>query len=71
MAVCDIDGSFTNKLEFPEMEDEHNFIRSIMNLTNHHISQFDNAFPDQNADQIKEDDENFITDVRQLFMGWL
>ena len=35
MAVCDIDGSFTNKIEFPEMEDEKNFIRSIMNLKNH------------------------------------
>lgn len=53
------------------MEDEKNFIRAIMNLKNHQISQFDNAFPDQNADQIKEDDQNFITDVRQLFMSVL
>ncbi len=71
MAVCDVDGSFTNNMSFPEMEDEKNFIRSIMNLKNHQISQFDNAFCDQNADQKQEDDKNFVTDARQLFMSVL
>ena len=48
MAVCDIDGSFSNDIQFKEMEEEKAYIRAIMGLKNHQISQFDNAFPDQN-----------------------
>ena len=49
MAVCDIDGSFTNDVKFPVIQYEKEYIRTIMNLKNEQISQFDNAFPDQNA----------------------
>ena len=38
MAVCDIDGSFTNDMKFPIIEGEKNYIRTIMNLKNDQIS---------------------------------
>ena len=41
MAVCDIDGSFTNesdKMKFPKVENEKTYIRAIMNLKNDQIS---------------------------------
>ena len=41
MAVCDIDGSFTNesdKMKFPKIERERDYIRAIMNLKNDQIS---------------------------------
>ena len=68
MAVCDIDGSFTNDIKFKEMEEEKSYIRAIMGLKNHQISAFDNAFDDQNEDLYAGYKENFIEDIRQSFM---
>ena len=38
MAVCDIDGSFTNDCKYPVIQYEKEYIRTIMNLKNEQIS---------------------------------
>ena len=47
VAICDIDGSFTNNLEFPKLEDELNHLRILNSLKNYKVTKFDSAFTDQ------------------------
>jgi len=44
VAICDIDGSFTNNLPMPELEDEKRILRSLSALKNFKGAKFDSAF---------------------------
>lgn len=44
IAICDIDGSFTNNLQFPELEDEKRTLRLLSALKNFKGARYDSAF---------------------------
>jgi hypothetical protein len=45
MAVCDIDGCFTNNIDLPTLPQEHMYIRALNALKNSKISLYDKAYP--------------------------
>ena len=45
MAVCDIDGCFTNNIVLPVLPQEHMYIRALNALKNSKISNYDKAYP--------------------------
>ena len=64
VAICDIDGSFTNNLDLPELEDEKVFLRSLSALKNFRNLKFDVAFPESFADEMFQSEQNFTKLVR-------
>lgn len=71
MAICDIDGSFTNNLNFPELEDEKRMLRSLSALKNFRGAKFDSAYEESYAEEMKAQEKNFARDVRNQFFGVL
>ena len=71
IAICDIDGSFTNNLNFPELEDEKRILRSLSALKNFKGAKFDSAFHEMYSEELKESDNRFTIEVRNVFFGIL
>lgn len=71
VAICDIDGSFTNNLKFPELEDEKRMLRSLSALKNFRGAKSDSAFEESYAEEMKAQEKNFAIDVRYQFYGVL
>lgn len=71
IAICDIDGSFTNNLVFPELENEKKIIRSISGIKNFRGSRFDCAFEENYANEVNEQERNFELTIRQSFFNLL
>lgn len=45
MAICDIDGCFTNNIQLPTLPQEHMYIRALNALKNSKIANYDKAYP--------------------------
>ena len=71
IAICDIDGSFTNNLELPELEDENSFLRSLSSLKNYKGARYDSAFKEMYEEDLRKSDENFTKEARTVFFGIL
>lgn len=59
IAICDIDGSFTNNCEFPELEDEKRILRSLSALKNFKGAKFDSAFHEMYQEELANSDKLF------------
>lgn len=71
IAICDIDGSFTNNLDMPSLEDERSMIRTLNMLKNRRGYRSDGAFPELYQKDLKEADKHFTTEVRNVFKSQL
>ena len=71
IAICDIDGSFTNNLDFPELEDEKRILRSLSALKNFKGAKFDSAFHEIYHEDLLAYDKRFTIEVRNVFFGIL
>ena len=71
IAICDIDGSFTNNLDFPELEDEKRILRSLSALKNFKGAKFDSAFHEMYQKDLVESGKRFTIEVRNVFFGIL
>ena len=69
VAICDIDGSFTNNLEFPKLEDELNHLRILNSLKNYKVTKFDSAFTDQYQAELATNHRQFVKEVRNYFVS--
>ena len=56
IAICDIDGSYTNNLDFPQLEDEKRVLRSLSALKNFKGAKFDSAFHEMYQEDLKQCD---------------
>ena len=68
LAICDINGNFTNDLVLPKIEDEFETLKILNSLKNYRVTKFDSAFPDQYEAELKVNHENFVQEVRYYFM---
>ena len=64
LAICDIDGSFTNNLDFPELDDEKRILRSLSALKNFKGAKFDSAFHEMYQEELIQSDNRFTIEVR-------
>ena len=71
IAICDIDGSFTNNLEMPELEDENTMLRSLSALKNFKGARYDSAFKEMYEEDLRKSDESFTIEARNVFFGIL
>lgn len=71
IAICDIDGSYTNNIQFPELEDEKKILRSLSALKNFKGAKFDSAFHEMYQEDLKNSDKQFTIEVRNVFFGIL
>ena len=71
IAICDIDGSYTNNIEFPELEGEKTFLRSLSALKNFKGAKFDSAFHEMYQEDLVTSDKKFTIEVRNVFFGIL
>ena len=53
ISICDIDGSFTNNLELPELEDENTMLRSLSALKNFKGARYDSAFKEMYEEDMR------------------
>lgn len=77
IAVCDIDGKFTNEsdsfnsetgIKFPDVFQEQFLVRNLNILMNKQMQSFDKAYPDINSEQ---QEASLVSDVRELFFNIL
>lgn len=77
IAVCDIDGKFTNEsdsfnsetgIKFPEVFQESFLVRNLNILMNKQMQSFDKAYPDIYSEQ---QEASLVDDVRELFFNIL
>lgn len=71
IAICDIDGSFTNNLQLPELEDENTMLRSLSALKNFKGARYDSAFKEMHEEQLRKSDRTFTIEARNVFFGIL
>ena len=71
IAICDIDGSYTNNLPLPALEDEKIILRSLSALKNFKGARYDSAFKEMYDADLKKSDTNFTIEVRNVFFGIL
>lgn len=71
IAICDIDGSFTNNLQLPELEDENTMLRSLSALKNFKGARYDSAFKEMHEEQLRNSDRTFTIEARNVFFGIL
>lgn len=71
IAICDIDGSYTNNIEFPLLEDERTILRSLSALKNFKGAKFDSAFHEMYQEDLVTSDKKFTIEVRNVFFGIL
>ena len=71
IAICDIDGSYTNNLDLPKLEDELHHLRTLNLLKNYKVTKFDSAFSDQYQAELDANHKTFVKEVRDYFKGIL
>ena len=71
IAICDIDGSFTNSIDLPELEDENIMLRSLSALKNFKGARYDSAFKEMYEEDLKLSNESFTIEARKVFFGIL
>ena len=59
LAVCDIDGNYTNDLQFPELDNEKLILRQLSIFKNFKGTKLDIAFDDDYKGKIIDSDKNF------------
>ena len=71
IAICDIDGSFTNNIDLPELENENIMLRSLSALKNFKGARYDSAFKEMYEDDLRLSQESFTIEARKVFFGIL